>query len=283
MKRNKIVYGILCATMLFSIMGVNASAEEFSKNVCTHYQCESIVDEAMSEYGIIVPDEEEYKNHIWEAVQENGWSSTELKSMFKENFENAAERKALNDARATDATVNTVAEVQTILNEINAERYTYYNLGTGPFAERSDYLDTLQLDKQSFKKQLESEIDNETSGGIIEHLGIEDYNKRYDKASVQSIRESIHQEMNGSLTNENTHDSTVVTAYLNSNVYSVSGNPGTFSYDSFGSYGISNSGSATGITCSLNGTRGKSTVAIIASGYVNLFISVNGQIPFYAG
>lgn len=82
--------------------------------------------------------------------------------------------------------------------------------------------------------------------------------------------------------NEKTGDNTVVKGYLNSKVFSVSGNPGSFTYENIKSYGVSSYGSARNGSCSLSGGSGRHTAVIIASEYIGV-IFVTGQIPFSAG
>lgn len=135
------------------------------------------------QYKIEVPTVEEYKAYIWEMVQEDGLSAEQLEKMLKESYKDAAERKALNDARAADTTINSAKEAKAALDEINKEEHTCYNLGVGPFAEKADYLDTLQLNKEAFKAQVKEEVANGVTNGIVGHLGIEDYNEKIPAVS----------------------------------------------------------------------------------------------------
>lgn len=282
MKRNKLMCGLLSVTMAFSVAAMGVAAEENVQEVCTQEQCETIVETAVEQYKIEVPTVEEYKAYIWEMVQEDGLSAEQLEKMLKESYKDAAERKALNDARAADTTINSAKEAKAALDEINKEEHTCYNLGVGPFAEKADYLDTLQLNKEAFKAQVKEEVANGVTNGIVGHLGIEDYNEKIPAVSPRSVREDISQQSTGILMNEKTGDNTVVKGYLNSKVFSVSGNPGSFTYENIKSYGVSSYGSARNGSCSLSGGSGRHTAVIIASGYIGV-IFVTGQIPFSAG
>ena len=122
---------ILAGVCLAAVLGVAVW-----RAPCTQWQCDRIVDRAVAEYGIEVPDTA--------------------------------------DARTADEFVNTAGEAMAVLQKINAERYKNFQLGAGKFAARADYLDTLQLDKAAFKAQLERELDEGTTGGLVERLGIED-------------------------------------------------------------------------------------------------------------
>ena len=123
--------------------------------------------------------------------------------------------------------INSAEEAMAALDEINAEKHTAYNLGVGPFAEKADYLDALQLDKEAFKERVEHEMKNNQGGELVEKLGIEDFNEKLPGVSLRSIREDVQQESNGILTNLNTSDNTIVKGYLNARVFSVTGNPGS--------------------------------------------------------
>lgn len=160
---------ILAGVCLAAVLGIAVW-----RAPCTQGQCDRIVDRAVAEYGIEVPDITDYKAYIWEETQAQGWTARQLKAQFAADFADAPARKALNEARAADEVVNTAGEAMAVLQEINAEQYKNYQLGVGDFAARADYLDTLQLDKPSFKAQLERELDEGTTDGLVERLGIED-------------------------------------------------------------------------------------------------------------
>ena len=83
---------------------------------------------------------------------------------------------------------------------------------------------------------------NNQGGELVEKLGIEDFNEKLPGVSLRSIREDVQQESNGILTNLNTSDNTIVKGYLNARVFSVTGNPGSFTYERIKSYGVSNYG-----------------------------------------
>ena len=160
---------ILAGVCLAAVLGVTVW-----RAPCTQWQCERIVDRAVAEYGIEVPDTADYKAYVWQETQAQGLTARQLKAWFAADFADAPARKALNDARTADEFVNTAGEAMAVLQRINAERYKNYQLGAGKFAARADYLDTLQLDKAAFKAQLERELDEGTTGGLVERLGIED-------------------------------------------------------------------------------------------------------------
>ena len=160
---------ILAGVCLAAVLGVAVW-----RAPCTKAQCDRIVDSAVAEYSIEVPDIADYKAYIWEETQAQGLTARQLRAQLAAAFADAPARKALNDARAADEVVNTAGEAMAVLQEINAERYKNYQLGTGEFAARADYLDTLQLDKAAFKAQLERELDEGTTGGMVARLWIED-------------------------------------------------------------------------------------------------------------
>lgn len=265
-------------------LGVYAQANDSqdSCNVCSREQCEDIVDDAIERYNIIVLDVDEYKDYVWSEVQTNSLSSTDLETKFRETFEHAAERLALNEARASDETINTAAEVITILDEINQENHTGYILGTGEFASRADYLDELHLNHDAFKSQLEYDLVNATPDGIAEHLGIENLNQTIPGSGARTVREEVSQTSSGILINSTTNDNTIVHGYLNSVVFSVSGDPGSFTYERFLSHGISDYGSARSGSYTFSGSVGDRTARLHVQGYINL-VGVYGDVPFIAG
>ena len=254
MKKIKTLCAVCAMAMCFSTLSVTASAEETSGAALTREQCNKIVETAIEEYHIVIPDTEEYKAYIWDMAKESGLTANAVETQFQADFGKATERKKLNEKRAADVYINSAEEAMAALDEINAEKHTAYNLGVGPFAEKADYLDALQLDKEAFK----------------------------ERVSLRSIREDVQQESNGILTNLNTSDNTIVKGYLNARVFSVTGDPGSFTYERIKSYGVSNYGSAKNGSCSLSGSSGSHTAVIHASGYIG-YISVTGQIPFSAG
>lgn len=283
MKKIKTLCAVCAMAMCFSTLSVTASAEETSGGAAlTREQCNKIVETAIEEYHIVIPDTEEYKAYIWDMAKESGLTANAVETQFKADFGKATERKKLNEKRAADVYINSAEEAMAALDEINAEKHTAYNLGVGPFAEKADYLDALQLDKEAFKERVEHEMKNNQGGELVEKLGIEDFNEKLPGVSLRSIREDVQQESNGILTNLNTSDNTIVKGYLNARVFSVTGDPGSFTYERIKSYGVSNYGSAKNGSCSLSGSSGSHTAVIHASGYIG-YISVTGQIPFSAG
>ena len=90
---------------------------------CTQWQCDRIVDRAVAEYGIEVPDTADYKAYVWQETQAQGLTARQLKAWFAADFADAPARKALNDARTADEFVNTAGEAMAVLQKINAERY----------------------------------------------------------------------------------------------------------------------------------------------------------------
>lgn len=230
MKKIKTLCAVCAMAMCFSTLSVTASAEETSGGAAlTREQCNKIVETAIEEYHIVVPDMEEYKAYIWDMAKESGLTANAVETQFQ-----------------------------------------------------ADYLDALQLDKEAFKERVEHEMKNNQGGELVEKLGIEDFNEKLPGVSLRSIREDVQQESNGILTNLNTSDNTIVKGYLNARVFSVTGNPGSFTYERIKSYGVSNYGSAKNGSCSLSGSSGSHTAVIHASGYIG-YISVTGQIPFSAG
>lgn len=179
MKKIKTLCAVCAMAMCFSTLSVTASAEETSGGAAlTREQCNKIVETAIEEYHIVVPDTEEYKAYIWDMAKESGLTANAVETQFQADFGKAAERKKLNEKRAADVYINSAEEAMAALDEINAEKHTAYNLGVGPFAEKADYLDALQLDKEAFKERVEHEMKNNQGGELVEKLGIEDFNEK---------------------------------------------------------------------------------------------------------
>ena len=58
---------ILAGVCLAAVLGVAVW-----RVPCTKWQCERIVDQAVAEYGIEVPDIADYKAYVWEETQAQG-------------------------------------------------------------------------------------------------------------------------------------------------------------------------------------------------------------------
>ena len=92
---------ILAGVCLAAVLGVAVW-----RAPCTQWQCDRIVDRAVAEYGIEVPDTADYKAYVWQETQAQGLTARQLKAWFAADFADAPARKALNDARTADEFVN---------------------------------------------------------------------------------------------------------------------------------------------------------------------------------
>ena len=183
------------------------------------------------------------------------------------------------ETRQADPIINSAIEAIEALNEINTETNRCYLLEAGDFAERMEYLDTIQLDKEEFKEQIKKELEEGISGGIVDHLGIKDYyNQSTDEPETRSVREQIHQIAEGVLIHAST-DQVVVHAYLDSIVFSASGTAGSYIYERFLSYDLNNSGGLGNVNCEMLSSTGSNRAIISATGYSNGYF-FEGQIPF---
>lgn len=185
------------------------------------------------------------------------------------------------ETRRADPIINSAIEAVEVLNEINAETHRCYLLEAGDFAERAEYLDTIQLGKEQFKEQIKKELDEEISGGIVDHLGIKDYyNQPTDKPEARSVREQIHQVAQGILFHST--DEVVVHASLDAIVFSASGAAGSYIYERILSYEIEDSGGLYNVEYELLSSTGVGTNSadLSVSGYNKNLLYFAGQVHF---
>ncbi len=184
------------------------------------------------------------------------------------------------ETRQADSIINSAIEAIEALNEINTETHRCYLLEAGDFSDRMEYLDTIQLEKEAFKRQIKKELEEGTENGVVDHLGIEEYyNESTDKPQTRSVREQIHQVSMGVLTHADT-DQVVVHAHLDSIVFSASGAAGSYIYERFLSYGVDNSGGLVGVECEMLSSTGSRTATLSVSGYNGNWYFFAGQVPF---
>lgn len=68
---------ILAGVCLAAVLGVAVW-----RAPCTQWQCDRIVDRAVAEYGIEVPDTADYKAYVWQETQAQGLTARQLKAWF---------------------------------------------------------------------------------------------------------------------------------------------------------------------------------------------------------
>ena len=118
MKKIKTLCAVCAMAMCFSTLSVTASAEETSGGAAlTREQCNKIVETAIEEYHIVVPDMEEYKAYIWDMAKESGLTANAVETQFQADFGKAAERKKLNEKRAADVYINSAEEAMAALDK----------------------------------------------------------------------------------------------------------------------------------------------------------------------
>ena len=111
MKKIKTLCAVCAMAMCFSTLSVTASAEETSGGAAlTREQCNKIVETAIEEYHIVIPDTEEYKAYIWDMAKESGLTANAVETQFQADFGKATERKKLNEKRAADVYINSAEE-----------------------------------------------------------------------------------------------------------------------------------------------------------------------------
>ena len=94
MKKIKTLCAVCAMAMCFSTLSVTASAEETSGGAAlTREQCNKIVETAIEEYHIVIPDTEEYKAYIWDMAKESGLTANAVETQFQADFGKATERK----------------------------------------------------------------------------------------------------------------------------------------------------------------------------------------------
>lgn len=103
-----------------------------------------------------------------------GLDGAPAESVVRGGLCRAPARKALNDARTADEFVNTAGKLWPYCRKLTLSGTKIISWVRGNLARGGLPFDTLQLDKAAFKAQLERELDEGTTGGLIERLGIED-------------------------------------------------------------------------------------------------------------
>lgn len=280
MKLAKIT-SIVSVALLFSAMVPSVFAESTytaeTNHTCSYQTCMDIVEDAMEQYAIDVPNVDEYKAYVWTYTQDNSFSAEQLQREFQETFGRSSANKAQYSAGEQDTVANCAEEVIEVLNEINTENHTNYVLGAGSFDERAKYVVSLSLDRDTFKSKLENELLSNQQGELVEKLRIEDPDENSTIASPLSIHEQITQHSSAILYNSISGSNTIATGDLTSIIFSATGNPGSYIYESFIGCNM-DYGAATGGGFEYGNLRETETIMTV-HGYIGLSY-VTGQMRF---
>ena len=133
----------------------------------TREQCNKIVETAIEEYHIVVPDMEEYKAYIWDMAKKSGLTANAVETQFQADFGKAAERKKFNEKRAADVYINSAEEAMAALDEINAEKHTATIWASDRLRRKQTIWTRYNWTKRRSKKELEHEMKKQPRWGEL--------------------------------------------------------------------------------------------------------------------
>jgi len=281
--KKKFICLLLGVSLALSLV-LPASAQEISLSddtlLTSAEQVLQLVAETEQKYGVEIADEDasiaDIEASLIREPKTAGQFRREMNYVFGEPMQNR-------DQYLADNVVNTIEEFLPIVSEIEQETNTSYHLNVTIPCDLIAKLYELNASPTEIKERLYDELKHPEKypDGLVTLAKMESTTQ----IIPASVREDLHQTSNAYLSGGG--QSLLATAYLDSSVFSVTGTPGTFTYQQIKGHGLVPGQNFSNVSSRANVTNSRKTASVLISATALIsgipLVSVSGQFGFSAG